>query len=76
MQYKTITTKYVIFYIPILIYIFNIGKLDCLRESIPANDKETKEQKELRIKANWNSDCSFEAESEEEGKLTILTLSK
>ena len=40
------------------------GKLDCLRESVPLSDKETPEQKAKRIAANWNSDCSFESESD------------
>jgi hypothetical protein len=40
------------------------GKLDCLRESLPSSPNETPEQKSKRIAANWNSDCSFEAESE------------
>jgi len=40
------------------------GKLDCLRESLPLSKDETLEQKEKRIAANWNSDCSFEAESD------------
>ena len=40
------------------------GKLDCLRESQPASADETPEQKSKRIAANWNSDCAFEAESE------------
>ena len=39
------------------------GKLDCLRESMP-NGKETEEDKVKRIAAQWNGDCSFEAESE------------
>jgi len=40
------------------------GKLDCLRESSPSSPDEKPEQREKRIAANWNSDCSFEAESE------------
>jgi hypothetical protein len=40
------------------------GKLDCLRESFAPNDQETKEQADLREAANWDSDCSFESESE------------
>jgi len=39
------------------------GKLDCLRESIP-NLNETEDEKAKRIAAEWNTDCSFEAESE------------
>lgn len=52
----------------VCLIILKIGKLDCLRESLPADPKETPEQKEIRLKANWDSDCSFESESEEEGK--------
>lgn len=40
------------------------GKLDCLRNSMPPSPDETKEQEAKRIAANWNSDCSFESESE------------
>ena len=40
------------------------GKLDCIRESLPSSPNESPEQKSKRIAANWNSDCSFEAESE------------
>ena len=40
------------------------GKLDCLRESLPRDEKESPEQKGLRIAANWDSDCSFEAGGE------------
>lgn len=36
------------------------GKLDCLRES-SAKKNESAADRELRIKANWNSDCSFES---------------
>ena len=39
------------------------GKLDCLRESLPTPG-ETPEQRTKRIAANWDSDCSFEAESD------------
>jgi len=39
------------------------GKLDCLRESKPTPD-ETPEKRSKRILANWDSDCSFESESE------------
>ncbi len=49
------------------------GKLDCLRESLPA-PKETKEQRELRVKANWNSDCSFESDSDEEGNQKTIMI--
>ena len=41
-----------------------IGKLDCLRESLPATPNETPAQKAKRLAANWDSDCSFESESE------------
>lgn len=40
------------------------GKLDCLRESFPRGPKETDIERTKRIAAEWNSDCSFEAESE------------
>lgn len=43
--------------------IMDNGKLDCLRDSLPYNKNETGEEKDLRIKANWNSDCSFETTS-------------
>jgi hypothetical protein len=39
------------------------GKLDCLRESLPPSGNEDRNQKELREKAMWTGDCSFEAES-------------
>jgi hypothetical protein len=45
-----------------------LGKLDCLRESIGSKD-ETQDQRDKRIAANWNSDCSFE--SGDEGKKII-----
>jgi hypothetical protein len=39
------------------------GKLDCLRVSVnPDEADETEEQKKIRKAAEWNSDCSFEAE--------------
>jgi hypothetical protein len=39
------------------------GKLDCLRKSTTPNEAdETEEQRRKRIAAEWNSDCSFEAE--------------
>lgn len=42
------------------------GKLDCLRKSSSPNEAdETDEQRSRRIAANWDSDCSFEAEDEE-----------
>ena len=37
------------------------GKLDCLRESLPRNPKESASEKAKREAANWNGDCSFEA---------------
>ena len=40
------------------------GKLDCLRESNPLSPDEKPEQKTKRIAANWDSDCSFESDSE------------
>ena len=40
------------------------GKLDCLRESLPTKANETPAQKAKRLAANWDSDCSFESESE------------
>lgn len=40
------------------------GKLDCLRESSPSSPNETLEQRNKRIAANWNSNCSFESESQ------------
>jgi hypothetical protein len=39
------------------------GKLDCLRESLPPKEGESEDQKQLRIAANWDSDCSFEADT-------------
>jgi hypothetical protein len=39
------------------------GKLDCLRKSASPNEaNETEEQRLRRKQAEWNSDCSFEAE--------------
>lgn len=38
------------------------GKLDCLRESLPIPG-EAKEDKNKRIAANWDGDCSFESDS-------------
>jgi len=41
------------------------GQLDCLRWSKnPLEAEETSLQREMRIAAEWNSDCSFEADSE------------
>jgi len=41
----------------------NLGKLDCLRESVGSKD-ESPEQRDKRIAANWDSDCSFESATE------------
>ena len=41
------------------------GKLDCLRESVK-NMEETEEQEKKRLLANWDSDCSFEAEGNQQ----------
>lgn len=42
------------------------GKLDCLRKSSNPNEADESEaQRKRRIAANWDSDCSFEAEAEE-----------
>jgi hypothetical protein len=39
------------------------GKLDCLREIISLNpDSESAEEKVKRLAAEWDGDCSFEAE--------------
>jgi hypothetical protein len=39
------------------------GKLDCLRKSATPNEAdETEEQKQRRVAAEWDSDCSFEAD--------------
>ena len=44
--------------------IMDNGKLDCLRKSTTPNAAdETEEQRKKRIAAEWNSDCSFEAEN-------------
>jgi hypothetical protein len=40
------------------------GKLDCLRESLPPAAAESNDQKQLRLAANWDGDCSFEADTE------------
>ena len=41
------------------------GKLDCLRSSANVDSgEETEEQRRRRIAANWDGDCSFEAESD------------
>jgi hypothetical protein len=43
--------------------IIDNGKLDCLRVSVSPNEAdETEEQRKRRKAAEWNSDCSFEAE--------------
>jgi hypothetical protein len=39
------------------------ARLDCLRESVGPPD-ETKDQKARREAANWNSDCSFESDTD------------
>jgi hypothetical protein len=41
------------------------GQLDCIRISkSPLEAEETTTQREMRIAAEWNSDCSFEADSD------------
>ena len=41
------------------------GQLDCIRISKnPLEAEETTTQREMRIAAEWNSDCSFEADSD------------
>jgi hypothetical protein len=40
------------------------GKLDCLRQSLPPPGGESNDEKQLRLAANWDSDCSFEADTE------------
>ena len=41
------------------------GQLDCLRVSKnPLEAEESTLQREMRIAGEWNSDCSFEADSE------------
>lgn len=48
------------------------GKLDCLRVSLsPVDQDETEEQKSRRLASQWDSDCSFEAEST--GLLFLMT---
>ena len=43
--------------------IIDNGKLDCLRKSVTPNEAdETEDQRSRRIAAEWNGDCSFEAE--------------
>jgi hypothetical protein len=44
----------------LLYLIISIGKLDCLRESVGPKD-EKPDQRAKRLAANWDSDCSFEA---------------
>ena len=46
-----------------MVNLLTSGKLDCLRESI-GPEGETPDQKAKRIAANWDSDCSFEANTE------------
>jgi hypothetical protein len=44
--------------------IIDNGKLDCLRKSATPNSAdETEEQRKKRLAAEWNSDCSFEADN-------------
>jgi hypothetical protein len=44
--------------------IIDNGKLDCLRRSVSPNGAdETEEQRKRRIAAEWDSDCSFEADN-------------
>jgi hypothetical protein len=44
--------------------IIDNGKLDCLRKSATPNGAdETEEQRKKRLAAEWNSDCSFEADN-------------
>ena len=44
--------------------IIDNGKLDCLRRSVSPNGAdETEEQRKKRIAAEWDSDCSFEADN-------------
>lgn len=44
--------------------IIDNGKLDCLRRSVSPNGaEETEEQRKIRVAAEWDSDCSFEAEN-------------
>ena len=44
--------------------IIDNGKLDCLRKSTTPNGAdETEEQRKKRLAAEWNSDCSFEADT-------------
>mmetsp|Transcript_2565 Transcript_2565/g.2666 ORF Transcript_2565/g.2666 Transcript_2565/m.2666 type:complete len:202 (+) Transcript_2565:111-716(+) len=38
------------------------GKLDCLRQIYPP-EEEDPDQKDLRVAAQWDGDCSFEAEN-------------
>ena len=41
------------------------GKLDCLREILnPDEDNEKNEDRIKRLAAQWNSDCSFEANND------------
>ena len=41
------------------------GKLDCLREILnPDEENEKNEDRIKRLAAQWNSDCSFEADNE------------
>jgi hypothetical protein len=48
----------------VFIFSHSSGKLDCLRESLPNIPNENPQQKGRRLAANWDSDCSFESNSE------------
>jgi hypothetical protein len=48
----------------VLLFPYYSGKLDCLRESLPSIPNENPQQKGRRLAANWDSDCSFESNSE------------
>ncbi len=53
-----------------LIYSLFKGKLDCLRKSVTPNEvDESEEQRKRRIDAEWNSDCSFEAQNTGKNKI-------
>ena len=44
-------------------YFQNLGKLDCLRVALSPNEsEETPEKRDKRKAAQWDGDCSFEAE--------------
>lgn len=46
--------------------------MDCLREIVAPSD-ETPEAKKLRIAAQWDSDCSFESDSDPHWKTRLFT---